>query len=447
MLNKHIKHGLDILKKFFKQFYDIFFYKKDKNYKKILVLGGYGYKNVGDEAQLSATLDHLYEKFPDHMIKVLTPNPYYTYTEHNKCLVGEAPRTAFYEQDTSPLYNLSSVFLKPIFLFISCLVYLNAFLTRAGLPTILINARKATLLEDIKTSDLVFYAGGGYLTGKTLSRLWDGAFFIRIADVFRVPTVLSGQTIGVWNGNFNKNLAKWGLSKAKVITVRDPEDSLKALDEIGLKGDNFFVTFDDALFCQKLDNYKKPADKDYIALNIHYWGLKTQKEKQDLLVRINNVTEIILSKTAYSIVLIPMHPSDEETMEDFIQKYGSDRVSKFNYEYNFREIRSVISQANVCVTMKHHPIIFAVGEKVPVVSLSMGDYYEHKNIGALKIFGLEKYNVKFEKDNYINEFEDLFTETLQRREQTINHLDIKFLELKAKKERFLTLTKEITLKD
>ena len=38
--------------------------------------------------------------------------------------------------------------------------------------------------------------------------------------------------------------------------------------------------------------------------------------------------------------------------------------------------------------MKHHPIVFAIGNAVPVVAVALDDYYLHKNRGALEFAGL-----------------------------------------------------------
>ena len=41
--------------------------------------------------------------------------------------------------------------------------------------------------------------------------------------------------------------------------------------------------------------------------------------------------------------------------------------------------------------MKHHPIIFAYGESIPVLSVCLDDYYYRKNKGAMSLVGQEKY--------------------------------------------------------
>lgn len=429
---------------------EIFFYKKRKKYKKILVVGGYGYNNVGDEAQLNATIKILKEKFPDYMIKILTPNELYTYFYHNKCLVGVAPRVAFYDQGTHWLYSRTDNFIVKIhFLLRSFLIYLNSFLVRADLPTFFISAKKAMLLEEIKTSDMIYFEGGGYLTGKTLSRLLDGIFFIKIGKVFKVDSFLSGQTIGVWNGIFNKILAKWGLKEANIITVRDPEDSIEALKEIGLAGENIYYTHDDALFCEKVDTnlerrrlldlgiQLEDLEKGYLTFHMHYWGLKSKKEKEILLEKMDKIIEKIREKTDKKIVLLSMTPSDEETINDYKERFSKYNICSLNYDYDFKSIRSVIANSEICITMKHHPIIFAVGEYIPVISMALSDYYLHKNAGALKLVKLEKYNLDLSKDDYLEVFENLFDYISKNKEEILRNLDKEFENLKQRKNNFI----------
>lgn len=437
---------------------------KLKKKKRILILGGFGYGNVGDEAQVSATINELKNRYPDYIITVLTPNEGYTYNEHNKCNLNEAPRIAFYDQDRNKLHNLYSInnknkksvkhyianeVYKIRFVLRFFWIYINSFLINANLPTFFLSARRVSLLYEISKSDIIYYSGGGYLTGKTLTRLWDGVFFVKIANVFKKPVVFSGQTIGVWETRINRILAKWAFKDVKAITLRDPEDSINSLNEIGLSGENIFVTCDDALFCEKIDDKividrylmnsglkEEDIEKGYVTLNIHYWGIETEKGKKEMLSKINNIVNVIKDNCQYNILLIPMTPSDEKTINEYIENYYDERVYKFEYDYNFRVIRGIISRSKICVTMKHHPIIFSIGEKVPVISLSFSNYYEHKNIGALKLFGLEKFNVKLEKEDYLSSFKTLFTETLNNKDRIIENLDNEFEKIKIKKEKF-----------
>ena len=141
---------------------------------------------------------------------------------------------------------------------------------------------------------MFYFCGGGYLTGSTLSRLLDGILLCRLAHIFKIPVVMSGQTIGVWNNNFNKALAKWGFKYVDVITVRDEEFSLIDLEKIGLSGENYFPTHDDALFCDKSEE-KQVEFNNYVTLNIHYWGMSS-KEKCIIINKINRAVNHILQE-------------------------------------------------------------------------------------------------------------------------------------------------------
>ena len=431
----------------------LFFYKKEKENKKILVVGGYGYNNVGDEAQLNKTIIDLKNKFPDHLLKILTPNPNYTHFYHDKCVVGEAPRVAFYDQGEHWLYGkANNIFVKFHFIFLGLWLYLNAFLVRAKLPTLFINARKASLLYDMFTSDIIYFEGGGYLTGKTASRLLDGAFFIAIGRVFKLPSYLSGQTIGVWNGKINELVAKWGFSKAKVITVRDPEASIEALKKIGIRGDHIFVTHDDALFCEKVEDTRilksflldsgmkeEEFSQGYLTFHMHYWGLKTSQEKEKLMLQMEKIISEIRKNTNKKIVLLSMTPTDEFTINDFKDKFEKYNLMSMNFVYDFKLTRAIIGNSEVCVTMKHHPIIFAIGEKIPVISMALSDYYIHKNVGALKLFGLEKYNIDLSKKTYLENFKFLFKDIKNNRDEILNLSESYIEKVKVAKNNFLDL--------
>lgn len=428
---------------------------------KILVVGGYGYQNAGDEAQLNVVIKRLEKIFPNDMIRVLSPNVNYTLKEHNHHNVAEAPRVAFFHEGESILYRigngkgksiiykLANSLLKILFLLKSSWIQINAILVKHRIPTFLLGGQASGLLYEIQTAKMVYFEGGGYLTGKTLSRLWDGILLCKLAKIYEVPVVMSGQTIGVLNTKFNKHYTKSGFKNVKLITLRDPEASIKALKEIGIQGKHIYAVCDDALFCEKEENEDKiekvleesecidiARKKEYVAFNMHYWGLIKEEEKKELLNKMNRIISYILNQSNYNIILIPMVPGDEKTMNDYMNQYPSDRIGMIHYDYNFRTIRKVISDAKICVTMKHHPIIFSAGELVPVIALNLSDYYEHKNGGALQILGIAKYSIVLSQENYQDKFQDLWKEINSNYEELTEQMENNLQKLKDKTEKF-----------
>jgi len=367
---------------------------------RVLVSGGYGYKNVGDEAQLAANLQLWRKEEPACRLTILSPRPEYTLSINSiyDINVEDAPRDVFFFSNTKKYYSNSSWHFKFLYLLISPLLLGNVALIRAGLPVFGISGRQARLLDVIRNSDVLFLSGGGYLTGSTLSRLWDNMLMVRIAAGFGVPVIMSGQTIGLFNDKISRILARWGFNKAELIYTRDPYESIKWLKSIGVPDEKIGSTFDDALFYEVHDQDKVhnalisagiEPESPYLAVHVHGWGLAQEKNKK-LAKQLSVALDRIRAESDLKICFVPMTKKDEKTIslvtdgikEDFhIVKSGRD------IDVTIGTIRS----AELCISMKHHPLIFAMGGAVPAVALVMenDDYYLHKNKGALEIFGQE----------------------------------------------------------
>lgn len=439
-MSKNMDFAKEIVKNFIKSIKYVFKYKPKYRLnveKKILVAGGYGYGNTGDEAQCSKTLEILTKRYPDYSIVNLTPNLEYSKQQHPNYTHRLASRVLVFNQkrENNCFDFDGSKFKKTYFLLKSLLVYFNALLVRANLPTLFINAQTVSFLHEIKTAKLFYFCGGGYLTGSTLSRLWDGIMICRCCHLMQVPVVMSGQTIGVWGGEENENYARWGFKHVNLITVRDETNSLLDLEKIGLKGENYFATHDDALFCEKSAT-RQIESKEYIAMNFHYWGM-SDGDKNINIDKINKIINFILDNSNYEIVFIPMHDTDRWSFEDYIKKYPNQRVKFYDYDYDFRKVRRVIADAKICITMKHHPIIFALGEDTPVISLVFSSYYLHKNLGALCQYKQEKYSCLLENEDYFTKFETLWNDIDKNYDEIIKVINEQKVILNNRKEAFL----------
>lgn len=421
------------------------------NIKKIVVFGGFAGENAGDEAQIDETYRILRKRYPTYEIKILSHVQQYTYEHHYNCAVGESSRISIWNIDQSALYNNIDTYVAKLkFLAMGSWTYLNAFLIKIGMPMLFLNARKASFLYEIQTSQLVYFSGGGYLTGDTLSRLWDHMLVVMIADLFNVPCVMSGHNIGLWNSDFTKRIAAKAFSKVMVISTRDKRESIAALREVGVSGKHIMVTHDDALFCGKIDDVStimKPYgryDRKFIVLCIHDWKVK---DKKNLLKKINQITQIMLQRTEYDIVLLPTSKEDKNISNYFAQSCKNPRVYSIKMrDYDFRVIKGVISKSVVCVTMRHHAIIFSAGACVPFISLVKDSYFKQKNEGALEIFEQEKFNIDLNNKLFSEEFGELFREAIEKNDDIRKQLESKIEELKAKREEFMKKVDQCLLK-
>jgi polysaccharide pyruvyl transferase WcaK-like protein/coenzyme F420-reducing hydrogenase beta subunit len=363
----------------------------------VLYTAGFGFGNLGDEAQLHANLKNWERLRPDCKVTILSPNPDYTRECHGFYEVIHAARRTLWSGFNIDYFGFgkSKIFM-PLFFGKFVWVVCNAVLYKYT-RLVFMSPNSAYLLFKLRTADVLHIGGGGFLTGKTASRLYDYMALIWLARLFGTEVILTGQTIGVWRNALQKIFAKQ-LRKASFIGLRDGVDSVKALQEIGVYDeDKVKVLFDDALFCP-------PANKDaltsvfkdlgvpndgYIALHVHYWRVDKSIVNSALDCLAETLDKIYtLHGLAY--VLVPMEANDLEAMVYLKQKMSSPiyLFDKFN---DFRLSVAAIASAKACITMKHHPIIFAMGSAVPTLSLYFEDYYQHKNIGAMSLFGQQGY--------------------------------------------------------
>jgi len=271
---------------------------------------------------------------------------------------------------------------------------LSAYLLRTGLPAFLCKPSEFMLLSVIMSSDALHISGGGFLTGMTRSRLWENCLLMHLCHLLGTPVVITGQTIGVFKGRTDRKLAKWGLKNAKFIYLRDRGESEAEIKKLGIHGENVQSTFDDALFCEKADNsilddMLRNHDIDIslpiITANFHYWG-QIDDLKAKAVVRFAQLCDHLVELTSAQILFIPMTPPDEIAERAVIDSMVK-KATLLKYDYDYRIARGVIARSKLMFTMKHHPIIFAYGEGIPVVSVALDDYYCRKNMGAMQICG------------------------------------------------------------
>jgi coenzyme F420-reducing hydrogenase beta subunit/polysaccharide pyruvyl transferase WcaK-like protein len=371
--------------------------------RRILIAGGYGYRNTGDEAQLAANLMRWSQADPEAEIIVLSPDPAYTRSAH-KANSLPASRVVFFEADKRNDYPLSNEIFKQDYRRLKPRLLWNARLLRWGLPLFGISRSQASFLGLLQSADVLHFCGGGYLTGKTLSRLWDHMLLIRLAHVFNVPVILSGQTIGVFQDEESRSLAIWGLKKARLIYLRDHGHSLQDLKDIGITGGHVQETFDDALICPQAEpeEVKKSLEalginlhKPYIAANVHDWGLGPE-ERSKVIARFAQICDWLIQEQGMQIVMVPMTPWDAPIERECL-RLMQEKAVQLDYDYDYRLVRGVIGGAHLCFTMKHHPIVFSIANHTPVVSVTTEEYYYHKNAGALGLCGLEAFVLKNEE--------------------------------------------------
>ena len=371
--------------------------------KLILVAGGYGYGNAGDEAQCAATLKMLSSRYPDVQVRNLSPRPEYSASVHPGFVHALASRVAVFGQGTARnLFRADTQCRRWRFRLRSAWVIFNARLLKLGLP-VLLDPEALAFVRLVSESTLFFFCGGGYLTGATRTRLWDGAFICRLCRIFGVPVVMSGQTVGEWSDNLDRKIAEFAFRDVALISTRDDRSSVEDLKSIGYPAERILPTHDDALFSEK-SSVRELAPGAYVAVNFHFWKMPPS-DRPALLARLRDAFAVAAGRLpGRRFVFVPMVASDKDGYSEFCRAYPEFPVEICDAGDDFRRIRRVFADADLVLTMKHHPIIFAVGEGTAVVSLAQSAYYVHKNEGALEQYGLEGCSVDFGSREWKSEY-------------------------------------------
>lgn len=365
---------------------------RDERRPKVLMASGFGYGNVGDEAQLGACIGRWKRACPDTTVTLLSPNPAYSAALHGE-RVEWASRVAWFRSNTTgPYFDDSRFpsFWKNLRRRLECSVRLY----RGDLALSFCTAREMRIVELVREHDLVHISGGGFLTGKTRSRLWDFCLLMRVCQLLGKPYLLTGHNIGVFQDWNDRKIAAMGLKKALYIGLRDKGLSERELAEIGISGDHVVSTCDDALFCDRLgtETIRKSLvsqggdpSKPWAAVNFHHWG-QAEGSREGIESRFATICDEIVRQYGIQVVMIAMTPSDVEPERKVVSRMKEKGIC-FPYSPDYRMVRGIIADAAFVFTMKHHPIVFAQGESVPIVSVALDPYYLHKNKGAMENTG------------------------------------------------------------
>lgn len=363
----------------------------------VVYAAGFGYGNLGDEAQLHSNLALWRELAPSCHITVLSPRPPHTRRVHPGENVIPASRRALWSVLGLDYFGMadSRLFAIP-FLLKYPLVLFNALLVRWLGITVLLTPHSAALLQRLKEADVLHIGGGGYLTGKTPSRLYDHMALIRIARLLDTDVILSGHNLGVWRNSLQRLFAR-NLERVQLIGLRDEVASVEALEEIGIaKSEAIRPLFDDALFCpgappeemeRSLRERGIETSKGFVVVNVHYWGVDPLRA-QPTLDKLASDLARIRDRWGVEPLFVPMVRTDLRAIDVVRRAVGGD-AQVLDPGDDFRLVISVIRSARLCVTMKHHPIVFAMGGGVPTIAIYSEEYYRQKNSGAMQLFGQE----------------------------------------------------------
>lgn len=327
---------------------------------KIVISGGWGYRNLGDDAILDATIFQLKKAFPGCMCIVLTYDVDDSVVHaadgvHVRHGVHKYSDMGGCEIFCQSIMNDYSVAKK-----IALKINFSASESRSWFNYFSSHKDCLDVKNEISSADIFIMSGGGYFNEKWLNKTRAQLLELNFAANANIPFAILGPTIGGFGENI-KNEISSTFGKAALITVRDdfsysealqwnkkidvvPDIALsKWLPEVNKKIDLGVVfTNNNASFrlkfAQSIKEFIKDNKIDDPCINLYL----TRRWKYDLRCAID--------------------------LQNILQKEGV--ASNLVMPSNFQELEIGLASCRMVISENLHGLILAARNLVPVVAVN-----------------------------------------------------------------------------
>ena len=349
---------------------------KQDNRSQIALLGWYGSDNTGDEAVLEAIVDAL-RKRGITTLHAFSVNPVKTSARFG---IGSTPRN---------LFNLAT-------------------------------------LRALRRSRALILGGGGLIQDRTsVYNLPMYAIYVLAARLFGLKIIGWGIGVEPLDTRLGKLLARLICGSSAYFSVRDA-GAKGLLTQAGVPANKITVTADPAFLFKPPERPRvQPSDQPVIAfclrdlpdnrpgLNLHY--LLPISVRRKLRLRTDgNVerTAAFAQSVAYGVktcvgelgarvVFVPLWPGRDDRMARAVMHAAelsgvpADAMRMAEVEAVASEVASVVSKADMLVSMRLHALIFGARAGVPILAMA----YARKMRGVMRLLGSERWVIEVETRN------------------------------------------------
>lgn len=253
---------------------------------------------------------------------------------------------------------------------------------------------------NIEECDALFFIGGGYFNEYWGNRLLP-TFIIPILIGYQLnkPVFISGVNIGPFSNELLKNL-KGLFRNVDTITLRDRSPSIEVLDKLGGTEGKLILGADDILpiWYERKNYYNYPEledQKSFAVIQLHHWVEMYSESYIEFYKTLSAFFDEILDKKViekiYFLPFTYFKGVDYECgrrLKTFINDRGEYVVLEPTDDHIF--MRELIRESKFVIGSRYHPVVYALGENVPVLGIYVNDLYKQKISGAYDVLGIDK---------------------------------------------------------
>jgi polysaccharide pyruvyl transferase WcaK-like protein len=347
----------------------------DKNYpKKILISGGWGYSNLGDDAILVSTIKLVKEKYPQARLVIMTYDCKDTHKNNfNKeiTVVQSVHRVFSGKLSKIKLKILSDpqrkIPIKPGLLKRLKLKAQRVILNRLGnylrkrFYDYMQNPEKLKNYGEFTDADLFIQAGGGYFLGSWTDSFYSRILELNIVNKLKIKSLIIGQSIGPLITEESKELVQNALKKVTLVSVRDSE-SFRELSDLGISP----VLIPDTVLSFSDFNFKNAKEIAII--------LGSSRLNEEELSAISSSLKSISKKTnfGYKILVSRLWEPDVLNAHSIYHELTNKGVkAELVIPKNYEQLQDQLGHCSVVVSQNLHGLILGWRAGLPCVSLNV----------------------------------------------------------------------------
>ena len=393
----------------------------DSKNKKIVIIGGFSWRDIGDEAMPQAVIYNMRKAIPNLDILMLSPNPAYTTAYHKERSIYDI--NAYLNKIPLLISKLTSsklgIFGKIInkiypsrliyfFRWIYFLIVVKLYNYKIILP---IAKTAKDIINEISNADLLFNNGGGNINSLLYGELYKQTLTILTASMLDLPVILSGQTIGPITKKIHAFVVKKALNKVDTLTFRDRGISFQRVTEIGITKPIMQDTADDAIglsFLSQRETEKLILENNgaewanlsanlIVVMNMNGYlkamGKKNIDEFNKEVELLSKIADQLVEKYKAKILLVPTDyatSSDDRPLLIQIKNKmkHKEKALVIEKEYNAIQYKSLVGIGDIAIGARYHFSVFATSMGVPCIGLANGVYQKTKLKGVMELYDL-----------------------------------------------------------
>ena len=343
-------------------------------------VGGSRTYHVGDEGMLEANLDRLRDLSPQSRFTVISRDPGWTAETYDTEAIepiGFPDATAEPQESEERLEAL-----------------LGAATSGELASNFERRAQALGVIEAIRRADAVLISGGGNLNATWPEHLYERVALLALAECLHTPAVVLGQTIGPRLSEIQRRRLAESLRTSRLVGVRE-RGSYDLVRELGVPSEIIDYQLDDAIFLGRLfsghDVPRPELRRPYLAVTL-CGGM-------DGLEALASQVESLAETMKADVVFIP-HAKEPDRDRELGARFGEALSTRARFHLldvlPAREVAAITGNAEMVISTRYHPLVFAAATGVPSLGLSTDAYTHQKLSGTHAHAGLEDWVLPIE---------------------------------------------------